>query len=477
MKKPILIIFMLISSYTYAQFYEDWTEPYAITDSLSINTNPDVLADTDILDGDVVVFYEKEISSNSTTQVWMRNLSTMEDEQEVLGAENKDFRNPKLLVFSPYYDTRCFIIYESNESGNFNIYGIEFFEDGSFGSSFQLTNTPEDENSCFVVDFYGNSSACWEANNNIHYSAISFSQDTIQFDEIVTIDTNFCFEPVCSDNIVFWRKMINDSSHIYYSENVASGQWTNPLALYSSGNNTNLQMFSQMLYGFLEEEFLIWENDGQALTWSYWSQEVSALEFQGVNSYYEPSGFIFDILTEKWIPAIYSFCSGENESKEVYAVIEEFSNEAINISNNFHIDSYPKLFMGKWGVNYFNTLNIWQSEVNNNSVLYLSQISILIGGSEEINSNNKLSLHLSPNPFKEKVEIEYYLNEKGSATIEILSLRGNQLLKRNIKAVANSWQSFTWNPNNEELNFSKGNYFVKLTQGASSIVRKVVYSK
>ena len=133
MKASLLLILVLISSYTYAQFYEDWTEPYAITDSLSINTSPDVLADTDILDGDVVVFYEKEISSNSTTQVWMRNLSTMEDEQEVLGTENKDFRNPKLLVFSPYYDTRCFIIYESDEAGNFDIYGIEFFEDGSFG--------------------------------------------------------------------------------------------------------------------------------------------------------------------------------------------------------------------------------------------------------------------------------------------------------------------------------------------------------
>ena len=468
---------MLISSYTYAQYYEDWTEPYAITDSLSINTNPDVLADTDILDGDVVVFYEKEISSNSTTQVWMRNLSTMEDEQEVLGAENKDFRNPKLLVFSPYYDTRCFIIYESDEAGNFDIYGIEFFEDGSFGSSFQLTNTAEDENSCYISSLDADITACWETNNNIYFSEISFSQDTLQFEEIVTIDTNFCLDPICSDDHVFYRKMVGDSVHIYFSKNLAIGVWTQPAALYAIGNNINLQMIKHMFYSTMDGEYIIWENNGQVCIWTYWSQEVSTVQFQGVDIYYEPSCLTYDVITDFWMPAVYTFCSGDNENREVYAINEEFSNEAINISNNFYIDSYPKLFMGKWGVNYFNTLNIWQSELNNNSVLYLSQVSVLIGGTKEFKKNNRLALQLKPNPFKDQLEIEFNSHESGMAVIEIVDLTGNNVFRKDFKLNANNWQSFIWNPGKEEINISEGIYFVKLLLGESSIVRKVVYAK
>ena len=62
MKKLLLLIIILSYLSINAQFYENWTEPFPITDSLSINTNPDVLVDTDILNGDVVVFYEKKIS-------------------------------------------------------------------------------------------------------------------------------------------------------------------------------------------------------------------------------------------------------------------------------------------------------------------------------------------------------------------------------------------------------------------------------
>ena len=266
MKVSILLIFVFISSYSYAQFYEDWTEPFAITDSMSINTNPDLLADTDILNGDVVIFYEKKMDATSNTQIWMRNLTTLEDEQEIIAVENIDFRNPKLLVYSPISNTRCFIIYESNESGNFNIYGIEFFEDGSFGSSFQLTNTPEAENACYVNSIDEGLSICWEADNDILFSQVYFSQDTLLLEEVVTIDTNNCFEPICSSDHIFWRKMVNDSSHIYYSEYLPIGQWKEPEAIYESGHNIHLKMVEYMFYGWAEEQ-IIWENAGKVYIW------------------------------------------------------------------------------------------------------------------------------------------------------------------------------------------------------------------
>ncbi len=476
MKTTVLFIFLFVSSFINAQFYEDWTEPLAITDSISINTNPDVLADTDILDGDVVVFYEKTMSVESNSQIWMRNLTTLEEEQEILAIENIDFRNPKLLVFSPYYDTRCFIIYESNEAGNFDIYGIEFFEDGSFGSSFQLTNTPEDENSCYISSLDADITACWETNSNIYFSEISFSQDTLQFEEIVTIDTNYCMEPICSDDHVFYRKMVGDSAHIYFSKNIATGVWTQPAALYAIGNNINLQMIKHMFYSTMDGEYIIWENNGQAQVWTYWSQEVSTVQFQGAEICYEPSCLTYDVITDFWMPAIYTFCSGNNENREVYAINEEFSYVVINISNNSNIDRYPKLFMGKMAYNYFNTLNIWQSELNDNSVLYLSQVSVLIGGTTKY-KKNKLDLQISPNPFKDHLEIGFNSKEKGIVCIEIVSITGKKLFEKKINVNANYIHSFTWNPQKDGINLSRGIYFVKLKLGESSIVRKVVYAK
>lgn len=477
MKKLLLLIIILSYLSINAQFYENWTEPFPITDSLSINTNPDVLVDTDILNGDVVVFYEKKMSAEANKQIWMRNLTTLEDEQEILSAENTDFRNPKLLIFSPYYNTRCFIIYESNETGNYNIYGIEFFENGSFGFSFQLTHTPEDENSNFVSSGYDELTACWEANNNIYFSEISFSQDTLQFDEVVTIDTNFCHEPICSDDHVFYRRMVGDSAHIYFSKNIAIGVWTMPSALYALGNNTNLKMIEQMFFGGLDEEYIIWENNGQTMAWSYWSQEVTYFQFQDIDITYEPSCLIYDLITDFWLPSIFTFCSGENENREVYAVNEEFTNIVVNISNNNYIDSYPTLFMGRMYGNYFNTLNIWHSEVESGNVLFLSQKSILFGGTDEYESSNKLSLQVSPNPFKAYLEIEFESEETGIAIIEIIDLTGTTIFSKDFNVNNNISKSYILNSKQLLEKISGGIYFVKFTQGESTVVRKVVYSE
>jgi len=477
MKVSILLIFVFISSYSYAQFYEDWTEPFAITDSMSINTNPDLLADTDILNGDVVIFYEKKMDATSNTQIWMRNLTTLEDEQEILAVENIDFRNPKLLVYSPISNTRCFIIYESNESGNFNIYGIEFFEDGSFGSSFQLTNTPEAENACYVNSIDEGLSICWEADNDILFSQVYFSQDTLLLEEVVTIDTNNCFEPICSSDHIFWRKMVNDSSHIYYSEYLPIGQWKEPEAIYESGHNIHLKMVEYMFYGWAEEQ-IIWENAGKVYIWDSNQGELTILEIEGIETIHEPAFLTYSFITDDyWEPAIFTFWSGEELSSEVFAYDNLGSAEALNISNNNYADSHTKLFMGKWGTNYFNTINIWQTEVNDNSVLYLSQVSVLIGGTNELEAKNSLTLQISPNPFKKQLEIEFNSINTDRSSLEIVDLTGNTILKEEFELIANNRKLFKWDPNVMSESLSEGIYFVKLSQGNSFLVKKVVYSK
>ena len=275
MKKFILFIFVFINfELSHAQFYPEWTEAVAITDSLSINSNPDVVSVLDNSSYDVFNFYEKRLSAGSPSQIWYRNINTMAEEQLIFSDDVFEYRNPKVIVISPFYNARYFLIYESNLAGNFNIYGIEFITDGTFGSPFQLTNTQANESSCYVSksDYYH--TACWETDDILQFANISIVGDSLQFEEVYTIDTNNCFEPVCSDNFVFYRKIINDSSQIYFSEfDNNTNLWTEPDTIYATGNNLNLKMGRYMMFDF--EENICWENNGQVLSWDVWSDEVT----------------------------------------------------------------------------------------------------------------------------------------------------------------------------------------------------------
>ena len=483
MKKSILFISVfIISNLAQAQFYPDWTEAVAITDSLSINSNPNVMLIMDNSSDDIFSFYEKRLSAGSPSQIWFRNIYSMTDEQLAFSDDIFEYRNPEVLVLSPFFNARYFIIYESNETGNFDIYGIEFFTNGSFGSAFQLTNTPADENSCYISEIPSYHSACWETDESILFAYISIAEDSLQFGEVYTIDTSNCFEPVCSDKFVFYRKIINDSSHIYFSEfNDITNLWADPDTIYATGNNINLKMGRYMMYMISDfGENICWENNGQMLCWDVWSGEVSFLNFQGVTECFEPAFLTFDIIIENFpYPAVFTFCSGEGETREVYATIDYYL-ELQNISNNNFTDSYPVLFNGQSYSYYFNVINIWQSHINDNSVLYLSQISIFYGGDfeEPEKINNRQILKTTPNPFKNELTIEYFLLNSHEVSIYIYSLTGKLIKHINTDSQKGGWNSCIWKPaDSDQIELSEGVYFIVLKKGSATIVRKVIYSK
>jgi hypothetical protein len=480
MKKSILFILVfIIFKLAHTQSYYNWLEPVAITDSLSINSNPNVLKEMGDLGYNIYCFYEKKLSAGSPSQIWFRNIYTMTDEQLVFSDDIFEYRNPKMLVFSPFYNARYFLIYESNETGNFDIFGVEFFINGSFGSPFQLTNTPADENSCYISESDYPHTTCWETEESIKFAHISMAEDSLQFTEIYTIDTNNCFEPVCSEKFVFYRKIIYDSSHIYFSEyNDNTNLWTDPDTVYATGNNINLKMGRYMMFDF--EGNICWENNGQALYWDSWSEEVTFLDFQGITECFEPAFLAYDIITENIPnPAVYTFCSGEGETKEVYATIDYYS-EVQNISNNNFFNSNPKLFNGHTYSCGFDVINIWQTQINDNSVLYMSQIYISYGSVFEYQEKNNSEniLKTTPNPFNYELNIKYYLLNNLEASIYIYSLTGKQIDHITLRNQKPGWNSYTWKlADNDRIKLQQGVYFIVLKQGNATIVQKVIYSK
>ncbi len=117
MKKIIIfIVFLSIPVFLNAQFCE-WTDPVALTDSVSFNTNPNTIVIDDYSNSDVFMFYEKKWDEDSPKQIYMRNITSMADEQLAAGDGIFEFRNPQLYK-TGYSNCRYFLIYESDLTGN-----------------------------------------------------------------------------------------------------------------------------------------------------------------------------------------------------------------------------------------------------------------------------------------------------------------------------------------------------------------------
>ncbi len=102
--------------------------------------------------------------------------------------------------------------------------------------------------------------------------------------------------------------------------------------------------------------------------------------------------------------------------------------------------------------------------------------SYLFVGVKENNSVNNLSLQVSPNPFSDEIKFEFNLSGAQPYSLEIFNISGERIKCINAAYGSSGKQSLTWNPNKEEISLSDGIFFVKLTQGEKSTIRKVIYS-
>ncbi len=133
--------------------------------------------------------------------------------------------------------------------------------------------------------------------------------------------------------------------------------------------------------------------------------------FNGIEKYYEPTAFNMWIITD-YFPELYSFYGGTDNQMDIYIVDGMFSVEPLNISNDEEINSNPVLCNGRNYAYYFEVLDIWQTQINGYEVLYKSDACYLTGATSENTFNkNQLSLNVSPCPFYDEVNIEFYMPE------------------------------------------------------------------
>jgi hypothetical protein len=457
MKKAIIIsIVILISISAKSQVYETWSDPVALTDTSSFNSNPDVF----VMNWDeIYMFYEKRESQSGNGQIWWRSIPYPEDEQLFInGFPDFDCRNPKVVGNN-------FLIFECNAQGNYNLYGIKFDETGPVGNSFQLTNTDYDVNSFFNSKSF--TICCWETEGNIIVADIQYFQDSIQFADIEIIDTANCFDPVCKNNFIAWRKVEEGESHIFYSEiEYPSTEWSEPDTITQTNDNTQLSI-SRTLDWFDGGDILCWQSS-DSIHFSGtpgWNLEISTPDIEGIDQYYEPTSFDLVFLTDDYFPSLYSFAGEAGSIRDIYINDYWFSNDPINITNDPEINKNPELFFGGEHGYYYDVFNIWQTEIEGYDVLFLSKASYIFGAIKE---NNAIHLDISPNPVGNGQNIIISSTENIKIySAQVYSISGKFILKRDFES------------NYEKYEIDLGNalpgvYFIKIQTSKGEMLRKLI---
>jgi len=357
----------------------------------------------------------------------------------------------------------------------YDLFGVKIDPNGLAGDFFQLTNTGYDENSLYTSSGYYSSICCWESEGNIYVAEPQISQDTLVLEGIEILDSVDCYDPVCQEYYVAWRKVENNESHIYYSEkNISSNQWSVPVAIIDTGNNVNLSLAVSVpdVGGGYN---LCWQANNRIYLSELSGYYMFSPEIPGIEYYYEPVAFNVLLVTDV-IYGFYSFAGGIVSQRDIFIVDEDVSNYMLNITDDPYVNKNPRLFAGRGNYYYFEIINIWQTEMNGNDVLFgsFARYNVVIGSVDE---NEMSELDIYPIPFTETLNIDFIKDKAELTILEIFTISGKRVLQREIQGQANILQSITWSPESEGVTLSEGIYFVKLKLGESSIVRKVVYSK
>ena len=281
MKKKLLLIIYICSGLIgqiFSQPANNWSEPFAITDSLSYNSSPNLLR------GSGELFYEKKFDSLSHSSIYYQYIGG--EEIAVLSNDSINYRNPLPIEV----DYNYFLLYESDQNGNYDIYALEYFGIGSFGDTIQLTSAQYDENSLRVsYNSWGSHFATWIANGNVYVANISDYSGDLSFENITIVDTGQCSNPVCAYNIVYWQRFENNESHIFKAE-YNNNNWSAPQAVYVNGDNVDLSM-TRVLWDEFDEPSVIWENSGQIMYYNTYNEEVDTIGLNGIDSAFQASSF------------------------------------------------------------------------------------------------------------------------------------------------------------------------------------------
>ncbi len=422
-----LTLICIIGLTGYSQGYYEWGDPFPLTDSLSDNSNPSMYL---IYNTGLYMVWEKQIDSVSTS-IFMDNILDAEPAQEVLSANGVLYRNPQIMNanYYPNCDSVFFLVYETNENGNIDIYFKAYMTDGSFLPAEPLVTTPFDDYQLTVgqIDYwdgggYFRDAALYIRNDSLFARNLMRDGWYIYFDDEDLIDSSFCSSPVALDNYVSYLKEEDGEFHIYHSSCNNSGNWGAPQVMYDSADCRNLDF--SLHYGNL-----VWsaykDTTWRIMTLDLWGGETYTYDIFKETPF-DPAalGLIIGVKSwwgESWIATPFP----ENDLDEIFMTEWAGVSNFLNFSQSGTMNRNPHFFIGE-PTNYcqYDYL-VWESFRNEHWQIWASKVIQCAGSVSETDLDEQfMSVH--PNPFTHETTIEFTLDLRRDVIIEVYDNRGTK---------------------------------------------------
>ncbi len=483
MKKILLFIITIIiicSTQLNAQWIGMWELPVALSDSSSDNCNAFLFLSY-YSSNDLIVFWDKSNDSLST-ELWMDNLMDADTAEVILSDPGIHYTHPMVIdaQYYPYPDSILYVLYETDQNGNIDIYYIVMLPDGTFTDPEPLALSQHDDIQLSVgrENFYDAVTndlniVAWISNGCLYASTL-INDNGQFFSEPVMIDSLGCNAPSVSagsysSNNILYEKEDSIGSFIYQVDYNGDGEWSAPILFFDSYESMNPTRAG--LWGYE--------------CWSSYvdtSWRIALYDWGAIDLYDISSPVPFD-------PAVLGFSIGvagafggdyiaitypDNGVDEIFMSGTDWGGtDFVNFSNSGTMNRNPKFFGGEhlnqW---YWHDYIIWESFRNGHWQLWSSNVPQSVGSiSDEKLEDRFISSH--PNPFTHETTLEFTLDAKSDVLIEVYDNRGMKVDEIANRNMTRGEHQLRWN--GEGL--PAGVYIIKMMVGDKAYTSKLIKSQ
>lgn len=464
-----------------------WTGPQPITDSLADNRN--AMIREIVFNGgyEHYIFWERSVDESSTA-IYYRRLYEPDQAVALLEVPNVHYRNPQIVRTSFWgLDTFFYFFYESDESGNNDIYYMVYTPDGFNGPEL-LAGSPENETHFRCND---GGSLAWEENGRIRFAWLSFTWPGFSITEPVTVDSIGCSSPelpfadaATYPSTVAWLKENQNKKSVYYSNyNYQAGTWDEPVLL-SGTDDCQSARFANWACGYgggWGAEVITWESISKGAhtirAADLWGWEYTGLFTQPAP--FTPMISNYMIPVDGWpVTGFMTFVNAEVQNGDIFVNEDGWEIPVnlegyINLSNSPYEETNPAFFNGRSYIAFSDLGLVWESKRNDRWQLYYSlNFLYCSGATTENNAEAHLNLEIAPNPCREYCQVSYHLAREGNVSLELVTSDGRRIVVMDHQFQSGGDHSIRLDLHKAFSGGYQGLFLIRLVANGHSIARK-----
>ncbi|MBN2173886.1 MAG: T9SS type A sorting domain-containing protein [Bacteroidales bacterium] len=485
MSRLFLILFLVVC-FAFSGNVYGWSNPAALTNSLTDNTQA-IIRKVTFIEGESFYMFWIKSTGPESSGIYAKDVYGAVDETPVIEISDHIYRNPWLINLQDYWWTSDYyfiLFYESNQTGNFDIYYILYGPEGLSDPQI-LADSPDNENH-FRSSNYGK--MVWEANGQILFAEmdgeINFTEPEIFADFDCSEPEILVSEAWGSEQYVAWKQTIFDGELVYFSKwDSFSGTWSEPEEIANAYEISSLKFGNNIFVPVVP--FLFWDNidiNGNSVIrgYDFESEDYFEPDFTRYGNF-NPAAFIsFIPLKFYYDQTFLAFENIVDGHSDIFVNPDESlgpdSTNYVNLTDTITEDKNPGFHLGQVVSTYFNDLFlVWEKEINGHVQLFYSKTLVGGTGIEEKKAQVPIdNINIYPIPFSDELNISFSIREKSELNLDLLYNSG-----RSIENITNNVYSkgdyiIEWNSSNSVAHLQPGIYFIRFEMDQVSWLEKVV---